>query len=307
MTSNAIDLSRPSAVSVPAPAKVNLILRILDRRPDGFHNLWSVMQTVRLEDEVLIRLNARGDDIKLQCESQALTTDHTNLVYRAAAAVRQRSKQMVGLDITLIKRIPMGAGLGGGSSDAAATILGLNHILNLGWSAADMVDVGQALGSDVPFFFFAPSAVVSGRGEHVGAIEVTGSRWVVLINPGFSIDTKWAYQQLSKTRSQVRPLSDKHAALDQNGKVPWEQVLSLAENDFEAPVFQSHPQLREIKTELLKAEAEVALLSGSGATVFGVFPTEEKAKQAVARFSIYPQYKIFAVSADVNPLLCRPC
>lgn len=305
MTSNDIDLTRPSAVSVPAPAKVNLILRILDRRPDGFHNLWSVMQTVRLEDEVLVRLNARSDDIKLHCDSQTLTTDHTNLVYRAAAAVLQRSKQMVGLDITLIKRIPMGAGLGGGSSDAAATILALNHILDLGWSATDMADVGQTLGSDVPFFFFAPSAVVSGRGEHVGAIELTGSRWVVLVNPGFSIETKWAYQQLSTTRSHLRPLSGRHAALAQNGKVSWEQIVSVAENDFEIPVFQAHPQLQEIKTELLQAEAEVALLSGSGATVFGVFPTEAKAKQAMNRFSIYPQYKVFAVSADVSPLLCR--
>lgn len=309
MTSNAIELTadRPSAVTVPAPAKVNLILRILDRRLDGFHNLWSVMQTVRLEDEVSIRLNVGGNDIQLQCDSQSLSADHTNLVYRAASAVLQRSKQKIGLDISLTKRIPMGAGLGGGSSDAAATIFGLNRLLDLGWSGTDMADVGQALGSDVPFFFSAPSAVVSGRGEQVGAIELTGSRWVVLVNPGFSVETKWAYQRLSMTRSQVRPLSDVLAGLTQNSKVSWERILSLAENDFEAPVFEAHPQLQEIKMELLKAEAEAALLSGSGATVFGVFSTEAKARQAVPRFSVNPQYKVYAVPADVNPLLWRPC
>lgn len=309
MTRDTVELNANflSAVSVPAPAKVNLILRILDRRPDGFHNLWSVMQTVRLEDEVSIRLSQAHSEIKLQCDSLSLNADQTNLVYRAAAAVLQRTGRKVGLDVNLAKRIPMGAGLGGGSSDAAATIIGLNHLLNLGWSTMDMAGVGQALGSDVPFFFSAPSAVVSGRGEHVDAIEVTGSRWVVLVNPGFSVETKWAYQQLSATRSQVRPLSDRHAALARNSKVSWEQILSLAENDFEAPVFQAHPQLREIKMQLLKAEAEVALLSGSGATVFGVFQTEAKARQAVARFSVNPQFKVFAVPADVNPFLCRSC
>ena len=119
----------------------------------------------------------------------------------------QRSEQKIGLDIVLTKRIPMGAGLGGGSSDAAATIVGLNRLLNLGWSATDMAKVGQALGSDVPFFFFAPSATVTGRGEQVNPIRIAGRRWVVLVSPGFPIETKWAYQQLTSTRSGVQALS----------------------------------------------------------------------------------------------------
>lgn len=295
----------PSAVTVLAPAKINLILKILDRRVDGFHNLWSLMQTVGLEDEVSICLNQGHSEISLQCDSQSLSVDQTNLVYRAAAAVLQRSERKVGLDIALTKRIPMGAGLGGGSSDAAATIIGLNQLLKLGWSVADMATVGQSLGSDVPFFFFAPSAVVSGRGEHVNAIQVIGSRWVVLVNPGFPVETKWAYQQLSATRSGVQPLSASHATLGQESHLSWEQILRVAENDFEIPVFKAHPVLREIKLQLVAEGAEAALLSGSGATVFGVFRDETSAQQARARIQAKPQLKVFAVPAGSSPLLCR--
>ena len=110
----------------------------------------------------------------------------------------------------------MGAGLGGGSSDAAATIIGLNRLLQLGWSKAQMAEIGQPLGSDVPFFLFAPSAVVAGRGEAVEPIALEGRRWVLLVNPGFGVETKWAYQELAATRGVVRPLSAGHAELDRH-------------------------------------------------------------------------------------------
>jgi 4-diphosphocytidyl-2-C-methyl-D-erythritol kinase len=155
------------------------------------------MQTVELEDAVTIRLAPQHAEILLQCDSHSLSVDQTNLVYRAAAAMLVQLQRKIGLDIQLAKRIPMGAGLGGGSSDAAATILGINRLLNLGWSAARMAEIGQELGSDVPFFFHAPTAVVAGRGEQVRAIHLADSRWAVLVNPGFPVETKWAYQQLS--------------------------------------------------------------------------------------------------------------
>jgi 4-diphosphocytidyl-2-C-methyl-D-erythritol kinase len=294
-----------SSVTVLAPAKINLILRILDRRPDGFHNLWSLMQTVGLEDEVAIQLSQDHTTIRLQCDSLSLTTDHTNLVHRAAAAVLHQSERKIGLDIVLTKRIPMGAGLGGGSSDAAATIIGLNRLLNLGWSAMDMAQVGQVLGSDVPFFFFAPSATVTGRGEQVNPVRITGSRWVILVNPGFPVETKWAYQQLSSTRAGVQPLSNSHAALGRERHLSWEQILEAAENDFEMPVFKAHPVLQEIKRKLLDQGAEAALLSGSGATVFGVFRNEVEALQARERFQTEPQRKVFAVSACSVPPVCQ--
>ncbi|MBI3356610.1 MAG: 4-(cytidine 5'-diphospho)-2-C-methyl-D-erythritol kinase [Nitrospirae bacterium] len=294
-----------SSITVLAPAKINLILRILDRRPDGFHNLWSLMQTVGLEDEVVIRLSQDHSTIRLQCDSLSLSTDHTNLVHRAAAAVLHHSERKVGLDIMLTKRIPVGAGLGGGSSDAAATIIGLNRLLNLGWSAMDMAQVAQVLGSDIPFFFFAPSATVAGRGEHVSSIQIAGNRWVVLVNPGFPVETKWAYQQLSASRAEVQPLSHSHAALGRERHLSWKQILEVAENDFEVPVFKAHPGLQEIKRALLDQGAEAALLSGSGATVFGVFRNEVEAQQARARVQVQSQLKVFAVSTGSVPLVCQ--
>lgn len=290
-------------ITVRAPAKVNLVLRVLDRRADGFHNLWSLMQTVGLEDAIAIRLNRDRAGISLQCDDPSLCTDQTNLVYRAAEAVLRRCGFKIGVEIALTKRIPMGAGLGGGSSDAAATIAGLNRLLDLRWSATDMAQTGQALGSDVPFFFFAPSAVVTGRGEQVHPVRIMGSRWVVLINPGFSVETKWAYQELSSSRTQVRPLSDTHAALGMECQLSWEQVLRAAENDFEAPVFRAHPSLQEIKRTLMAQGAETALLSGSGATVFGVFQDEGKALQARTYFQANSRLKVFAVAASSDPLI----
>jgi 4-diphosphocytidyl-2-C-methyl-D-erythritol kinase len=286
----------PTSITVFAPAKINLVLRILDRRSDGYHNLWSLMQTVHLEDELSISLSGIHSTITLRCDDPSLKTDPSNLVYRAAAAVFEHSGRVVGLDMMLSKRIPMGAGLGGGSSDAAATIIGLNHLLNLGWSTEKMAHVGQALGSDVPFFFFAPSAAVEGRGEKVALVRIKGSRWVVLVNPGFPVETKWAYQQLSVSRTEVRPLSDVHLALGKASDLSWEEVLRAAENDFETPVFKAHPALHKIKQKLLAEGAETALLSGSGATVFGVFRDEREARQAQSSFLNEPHLKVYTVS-----------
>ena len=295
----------PSEITVFAPAKINVILRILDRRADGFHNLWSIMQTVALEDEVQIRVRTDRQDIRLTCDAAHLVVDQSNLVYRAAAVVLARAKQSVGLDIELRKRIPMGAGLGGGSSDAAATIIGLNRLLQLEWSPAQMADAGQMLGSDVPFFLFAPSAFVTGRGETVRPVVVEGARWVVLVNPGFEVTTKWAYQELAATRTVVTPLSPALRELDRQSRVSWVQLIATAENDFEAPVFAAHGKLREIKRNLQAHGAEIALLSGSGATVFGVFADEAHARLAQAQFARENSMKTFIVSICSAPLVWR--
>ncbi len=291
-------ISRPLSIRVFAPAKINLVLRILDRRMDGYHNLWSLMQTVRVEDEITLALTSAHSGVTLRCDEPSLKTDDSNLVSRAAMAVMEQSGRTGGLDITLAKRIPMGAGLGGGSSDAAATIIGLNQLFRLGWSAEQMAHIGQTLGSDVSFFFFAPSATVAGRGEQVAPIRIKGTRWVVLVNPGFPVETKWAYQQLTANRAGVVPLSQSHAMLEQASELGWEQVLEAAENDFEGPVFKAYPLLQEIKHRLLALEADVALLSGSGATVFGVFRDEAKARQAQALFMNEPQFKVFVAQTS---------
>ena len=240
-----------------------------------------------------IRLCADRQDVRLRCDAAQLAADQTNLVYRAAAEMLARAQQSIGLDIELRKRIPMGAGLGGGSSDAAATIIGLNHLLQLKWTSAQMADAGQSLGSDVPFFLFAPSAYVKGRGETVRPVVVEGARWVVLVNPGFGVNTKWAYQELAATRAAVRPLSLFQQALDRQSQVNWVQLIDVAENDFEVPVFSAHRKLQEIKGILQAHGAEIALLSGSGATVFGIFADEARARVAQAQFVNENAMKVF--------------
>jgi 4-diphosphocytidyl-2-C-methyl-D-erythritol kinase len=294
---------RSSSLTIHAPAKINLILRVLDRRPDGYHNLWSLMQSLALEDELKIRLVTDSGKIRLTCDAQTLEVDQSNLVYQAAAAVLDRTQRPVGLDIELRKRIPMGAGLGGGSSDAAATIFGLNHLLDLGWSREEMVEIGQALGSDVPFFLFSPSAVVTGRGETVRPMTIEGKRWVLLVKPSFGVETKWAYQELARTRTDVRPLSAAHTALDQRQLTSWSEVAATGENDFEAPVFTRYPILREIKQTLHVQGADLALLSGSGATVFGLFHNESAARHAQSQFEHDKQLNVFVVSTRSGPLI----
>ncbi|MER3421888.1 MAG: hypothetical protein C4293_00315 [Nitrospiraceae bacterium] len=149
-------MSMRREIRILAPAKINLILRVLDRRPDGYHNLWSLMQTVGLEDDLRFRLRPEHTGIRLECNDPSLPTDGRNLVARAAGLVLTRAGLAVGLDIRIIKRIPISAGLGGGSSDAAATIAGLNRLLGLDWSVAEMAKIGQTLGSDIPFFSLRP-------------------------------------------------------------------------------------------------------------------------------------------------------
>lgn len=289
-------------VTVHAPAKVNLILRILDRRSDGYHNLWSIMHTVALEDAVTMRVTSSQGGIRLACNAEGLSVDHTNLVWKAASAVLEHARLSVGVDIELHKRVPMGAGLGGGSSDAAATILGLNQSLKLGWSREKMAEVGQALGSDVAFFLFAPSAIVSGRGESVRPVTIEGGRWIVLVKPAFGIETKWAYQELAATRAGVRQLSADHSELDRRDRITWGQVAARVENDFEMPVFARHPKLAEIKRSLLKRGAQFALLSGSGATVFGLFDEESAARRAGAELAQDAELNLFVVPTGSGPL-----
>jgi 4-diphosphocytidyl-2-C-methyl-D-erythritol kinase len=168
-----------------------------------------------------------------------------------------------------------------------------------------MTEVGRTLGSDVPFFFQAPCAIVSGRGEQVQPVALAGSRWIVLVNPGFGVETKWAYQQLAATRSEFQPVEEAYVRMEQGRQLTWEELLATAQNDFEQPVFEVYPSLGDIKRRLLAEGAEVALLSGSGATVFGVFPAESRALKAGAAFQTDPTLKVFAVPACSGPLVPR--
>ena len=282
-------------IVVRAPAKVNLLIRVLDRLPNGYHNLWSLMHTVDVFDLLRIRLNPNREGLVLTCGDAPLPLDKGNLVYRAAELVLHRSEKNVGVDIELTKVIPLSAGLGGGSSDAAATLYGLTHLLGLNWTVSDLCEAGATLGSDIPFFFNAPCAVVQGWGQEVKACSLKGERWVVLVNPGFPIQTKWAYEQLSSQREAVRPLGEFTKRINRELSLSWEEVIGIMENDFEPPLFPFYPILGFIKDTLLSFGAQAALLSGSGATVFGIFRTQEEARQASARLRHDTSWRIFDI------------
>jgi 4-diphosphocytidyl-2-C-methyl-D-erythritol kinase len=283
-------------VIVRAPAKINLVLRVLDRREDGYHNIWSLLQTIGLEDELHVCLRPDSSAITLQSNHPRLATDATNLVHRAVALVREAAQQSFGVDVRLRKEIPLGGGLGGGSSDAAATILALNHLLGLGWSEEKMAVLSRTLGSDVPFFFHAPTAVISGRGEIVESVHLAGRRWIVLVNPGFSIETRWAYQELSRMRFSVPVLSHRLAALTGQESLTWDAIVPLMENDFEGALRKTYPAMEQVKYGLLKLGAEAALLSGSGATMFGMFRDEPTAVRCMEALRGHPEWKLQVVS-----------
>jgi 4-diphosphocytidyl-2-C-methyl-D-erythritol kinase len=264
------------------------------------------MQTVSLCDDLRVAVHpAESPAVELRCDDATLPVDQTNLVFRAAALVLERTGHRAMISIDLQKRIPMGAGLGGGSSDAAASILALNHLLDLGWSRSVMADIGQTLGSDVPFFFAAPTAVAAGRGERIEPTTLAETRWILLVNPGFGVDTKWAYGQLSAARREIMPLHDSAQRLGRMPVVKWPAIIEAAANDFETPVYGTHPILGEIKAGLIAAGAEMALLSGSGATVFGVFRDRARASQATALFGREPGRRVFLVETCRQPLVCR--
>lgn len=291
-------VERRPTVTVTSPAKVNLILRILDRRPDGYHNLWSLMQTVGLADSLTLTLDPDSSDICLTCTHPDVPLGSANLIHRAASAVLARAQVRTGVTVHLEKRIPMGAGLGGGSSNAAATVVGLTHLLNLRWSPEEMAETTYLLGSDVPFFFYAPTAAVAGRGERVRAVTLTGSRWILLVNPGFGVETAWAYRTLAASRSQPPTLPPSIRAFESTTALDWETVGSAMSNDFETIVYAEHPTLLALTRRLQEAGAEVAMLSGTGATVFGVFSSAESAMRAQAGFAGEPTMKTWVVQTD---------
>jgi len=295
------------SIEVAAPGKVNLILRVLDRRPDGYHNLWSVMHTFEFADTVVVELNGRSG-IRLTCEGADLPTDSANLAYRAAERVLARVRRRKGLRLHVRKRLPVSAGLGGGSSDAAATIQALAALLDTGWSRSEMAQLGQEVGSDVPFFFYGPTALVEGRGEQVTPLQLEAERWLLLVNPGVAISTPWAYERLAAVRAgQVGRIPGRlpRLAADHGVEGPqlvkWHDLLPLIENDFAPVMEREYPVLREIRELLLTRGAQTAMLAGSGATVFGVFGDERSARIAAEGLDRRSGWKAWVTRTQWNP------
>lgn len=255
-----------------APAKVNLFLHILAKRPDGYHDLASVMQQISLFDELDFKLCPGG--ITLSCPGTDLPVGKENLVYRAAAALFDYAGYSGGVEITLTKNIPSGAGLGGGSSDAATTLMALDELCSLNVSREQLMKIGASLGADVPFFMVAPSAYATGTGTVLKPISYVPRLNLVLIKPHFSLSTKDVYQGLNLALTKKK----NHYSIPRFYNM--DDVVRLLHNDLEAVSFRMRPELADFRQILMGEGALGVLMSGSGPTMFGIFEDEKSARKA---------------------------
>lgn len=264
-----------AAVTVDAHAKVNLILRVLEREPSGYHQIETLFQRLALADTVAVRVTGATCTLDVAFAGLApadLGPAEKNLAWRAAAAYRDAAGWPNGWAIELTKRIPAGAGLGGGSSDAAAVLRALEQLAPRKLGGTKLRAVAASLGADVAFFVADASlAIGRGRGDEIRDLPALPAANVAIAVPGFAISTAQAYADLDAARSGATPPA---AALRDNDDFSgWAAVAKRQINDFEPPTFARHPELAAIRTQFEKAGAQIARLSGSGSTVFGLWPT----------------------------------
>ncbi|HOP41133.1 MAG TPA: 4-(cytidine 5'-diphospho)-2-C-methyl-D-erythritol kinase [Geobacteraceae bacterium] len=257
-------------ITLLAPAKVNYRLDVLRKRADNYHDLRMVMQRIALADEIELSLS-ETPGIRVRCNREEVPDGPGNIVWRAADALLKRAGLETGIDIFLVKNIPMAAGLGGGSSDAASVLMGLNELLGLDFTDEQLMEIGVRLGADVPFFIFKKTALAEGIGDRLSAIEGLPPAWLVLVNPNIHVSTAWVYQNLQLTKK-----TDTDKLPEFCNRI--EDICSLLSNDLEQVTIGRFPVIREIKEQLRANGARGVLMSGSGPTVFGVFATERQAR-----------------------------
>ena len=264
-----------------SPCKVNLLLNILGRRPDGFHELETILQPVPWCDRLTFDQAVSG--ITLTCDDPRLSVDETNLVVRAARAFLDAACLEAGVRIHLEKHIPLAAGLGGGSGDAATTLVGLNRLFGEPLRLTQLDGIAASLGSDVPFFLYGRPAVATGRGEQVTVLDpftALRGRWLLLIHPGFGVATAWAYRELAKHPEFLHGRTGRAAELVrllQAGDLP--AACARLYNALEAPVLRKHPVLALYQQFCRSAGALGVLMSGSGSTTFAIAGDEDHARQ----------------------------
>jgi 4-diphosphocytidyl-2-C-methyl-D-erythritol kinase len=272
------------SLTLKAPAKINLFLKVLKRRPDGYHEIESVMQKITLFD--ILHLSRQGEAISLLCPGSRVPEGRENLVYKAAQAFFSATGTTPGIQIVLEKRIPVAAGLGGGSSDAAAVLLGLNRLLGVDLELERLMDIGLQLGADVPFFLQNCSgAIVTSIGECLRKIEAIRKYWIVLVNPGFAVSTKWVYENFPLTSYSNPYILARGRKMPENYDIVPPGFIEELGNDLEAVTVKRYPEIGEIKKELKQAGAVAALMSGSGPTVFGLFADKKKAQHSFREYA----------------------
>lgn len=275
--------------TVAAPAKVNFVLDVLSRRPNGYHDVAMLMVRLSLHDRITVALTD-GDAVVATCPGLVLAPGEENIAVRAARLFLEQTGLRGGVAIRIDKRIPAAAGMGGGSSNAAAVLLALNDLTGSHLSRSELHSLGVRLGADVPFFLCGEMAAwATGIGEVLQPWRGLPPCWLVLVNPRFAVPTAWVYQNLRLTRP-VRTT-----------KIPRfpervDDLAGLLRNDLEAVTSARHPEIGVMKAHLLQSGAVGALMSGSGPTVFGLFAEEAVAQRAAARLAADTGWWTAAVS-----------
>jgi 4-diphosphocytidyl-2-C-methyl-D-erythritol kinase len=273
-------------LEIKSPCKVNLLLNILGRRPDGYHELETVLQPVALHD--VLRFERRAGPLQLTCNLPGLPVDSKNLAHRSAEVFLNKAGIQDGVRIHLEKNIPLAAGLGGGSGNAAATLLGLNELFGRPLSGDALQEMAAALGSDVPFFLQSGPALATGRGENIQALDsfpALRGRVFLLVHPGFGISTAWAYANLSRFPAALRGQpgrASKLVTLLQSGDMAAAGAAFY--NSLEAPAHAKYPWLAAAREFLRANGASAALMSGSGSTTFALSPGRAAAEELAAKF-----------------------
>jgi 4-diphosphocytidyl-2-C-methyl-D-erythritol kinase len=271
------------SLTLPAFAKINLLLRVLGRRADDFHEIHTVFQTVTLHDNLVFEKLA-DQRLEIVCDTPGIPVDERNLVHRAARALGKHFDSHAGARIKLEKKIPVEGGLGGGSSDAAVTLIGLASLWEVKTDARELTELGARIGSDVPFFLTGGTALGTGLGTDILSLEDVPQKHLVIVTPGEKVSTAEAYKSLNapaltKAESVVNlPISRADA------KIP-DSLCNVMRNDFEPVIYGLRPEIKRARNALLEVGAQCALLAGSGSSVFGIFESvgeSQRARDALA-------------------------
>lgn len=279
-----------------SPAKINLCLHVLGKRPDGYHDLAMLMQSLDFGDTVEIELTDRCNEVSVLCPGVELPDGQENIAARAARRMLALSNKKVGVKIVIEKKIPVAAGLGGGSSNAATTLMGLNKLLGLHFPKNDLMAEGVKLGADVPFFIFGDRAWATGIGDQLQSVPPLPDAWYVLINPGISISTAWAYQNLGLTAPGILTKLPRFLTT-------IDDLATILENDLERVTIKRYPLLAEIKEKLIKLGAKGSLMSGSGSTIFGLFDKEVQALAAAESLRNNSNWRIITTKPYVGTVV----
>jgi 4-diphosphocytidyl-2-C-methyl-D-erythritol kinase len=277
--------------ALPSFAKINWFLRILGKREDGFHELCTVFQTISLHDRLTF---SESDRIVLTCDDENIPIDDRNLIVKAAKLLCEKHGIKKGAKIHLEKRIPAPGGLGGGSSNAAIALVGLAKLWELEIDYVKLAETGKKLGSDVPFFFHGGTALGTGRGTEISPLEDLEEKYILIVTPDIAVSSAAAFARINaphltnyRSKSILQICRNEALALD------LRQTELI--NDFEKTVFENEFEIRRVKEKLLDYGSVRALMSGSGASVFSIFDTEEKLKSALVKLKSEQEWRVFEV------------